>query len=62
MVRHRYHRVKYGRSFPTLAVILLVFAIAWLLREMEIIDINVPWLPVVLIIIAIGVIFNRLIG
>jgi hypothetical protein len=61
-MRHRYRKVKYRRSFPTLAIILLIFAVVWLLREMEVIEINVPWLLVVLIIIAIGVIFNRLIG
>jgi prepilin signal peptidase PulO-like enzyme (type II secretory pathway) len=58
----RYHRIRYGRSFPTLAVIILVFALAWLLRELDVIDIKLPWLPVILILIVIGIIFNRLIG
>ena len=50
------------KTFPIFAVILLVFAVTWLLREMKIIDINLPWLPIILIVIAIGIIFNRLIG
>ena len=45
-----------------LGFIILIFATLWLLREMDIIDLYVPWLPVVLIIIAIGIIFNRLVG
>ena len=61
-MRHRYHRVRYRRSFPTLAFIILIFAAFWLLRELEILDINLPFLPVVLIIIAIGIIFDRLLS
>lgn len=47
------------KKFPTLAVILLVFAIAWLLSDLNIININIPWIPVILIIVAIGLIVNR---
>jgi uncharacterized membrane protein YoaK (UPF0700 family) len=47
------------KRFPTLAVILLIFAIFWLLDELEILNINIPWIPVILIIIAVGMIFNR---
>ena len=61
-MRERYHRTIYRRKFPTFAFIILIFAGLWLLREMEIINIEVPWLPVVLIVIAIGIIFNRLIN
>jgi uncharacterized membrane protein YoaK (UPF0700 family) len=52
----------YRRKFPVLAFIILIFAVTWLLREMEIIDIRIPFLPVVLIVIALGIIFNRLIS
>ena len=47
------------KEFPTLAVILLVFAIAWLLSDLNLININIPWIPVILIIVAIGLIVNR---
>jgi hypothetical protein len=47
------------KSFPTLAVILLVFAIVWLLDELGVLVINVPWVPVILIVVAVGMIFNR---
>ena len=56
----RYHRTTYGRRFPILGFIILIFATLWLLRELNVIDFYAPWLPVVLIIIAIGIIFNRL--
>jgi len=46
-------------KFPVLAVILLVFALAWLFNELGYFHINLPWLPVILVVIAIGLIFNR---
>jgi hypothetical protein len=46
-------------KFPTLALILLVLGLIWLLNDMNIIAVNVPWVPVVLIIVAIGMIVNR---
>lgn len=52
--------MKRRRTFPILAVILLVVALAWLLEELGYLTINIPWIPVVLIIVAIGWIFNRL--
>lgn len=59
-MRSKYHKINYRRKFPTLGVILLVFATLWLLRELNVINFYAPWLPIVLIIIAIGIIFNRL--
>lgn len=59
-MRHTTHRIKYRRKFPTLAFVILIFSGLWLLREMNIIDIRVPFLPAVLILIAVGIIFNRL--
>ncbi len=47
------------RKFPVLAVILLIFAVAWLLSEVGYLTINIPWIPVILIVIAIGWIINR---
>jgi hypothetical protein len=48
------------RRFPVLGFIILVFASLWLLNDMNVVNFKLPWLPVVLIIIAIGMIFNRL--
>ncbi len=46
-------------KFPMLAVILLVVAVVWLLSSLNLIIIDIPWIPVVLIIVAIGMIANR---
>jgi len=46
-------------KFPILAVILLIFALVWLFSDLGYWKINLPWIPVILIIIAIGMIFNR---
>lgn len=61
-MRHTYHRTTYRREFPIVGFIILIFASLWLLREINVVDIQLPWIPVILIIIAIGIIFNRLIG
>jgi len=45
--------------FPTLAVIVLVFALTWLVSELGYLDINVPWIPLILVIVSAGWIFNR---
>lgn len=49
------------RKFPIFAAIVLVFAVVWLLKDLNILNINVPWIPIILIIISIGLIVNRLI-
>lgn len=53
-------RERRERTFPTLGFIILLFASLWLFREMNIVDIRLPWIPVILIIISIGMIFNKL--
>jgi len=46
-------------KFPILATILLIVGVIWLLTELKVIAIPIPWIPVVLIVIAIGMIINR---
>ncbi len=46
-------------KFPVFWVVILVFGVVWLLNELSLIQLELPWFPVVLIIIAIGAIFNR---
>lgn len=47
-------------KFPVLAVILLIFAVTWILDEMGYLGfIKIPWIPVILAVIAIGMIANR---
>lgn len=47
------------RKFPTLAIALLVVGLIWLLNDLNVISVNIPWIPIVLIIIAMGMMFNR---
>lgn len=46
-------------KFPTLAIILLIIGVVWLLNELKILTVNVPWWPLILIVIAIGMMYNR---
>ena len=44
-----------GKSgFPTFALILLVLGALWILNDIGIMTVKVPWFPVVLVIIALG--------
>jgi hypothetical protein len=49
-------------KFPTLAVILLVVAVVWALSDSKVLNIPIPWIPVILAIVAIGMIINRFSG
>ena len=48
------------KGFPTFAVIVLVLAVLWILGDIGILTVNVPWFPVILAIIAIGWIIDSL--
>ena len=48
-----------GRTFPTVAVIRLVVGIVWLLTDLGMITVSIPWWPVILIILALGWIINN---
>jgi hypothetical protein len=52
--------MKRKTKFPTMGMLLLAIGVLWLLTELQIIRADVPWWPIVLIIFAIGMIFNRL--
>ena len=43
-----------GKGFPTFAVIVLVLAVLWLLSDLNLLKVNVPWIPVIVTIIALG--------
>jgi hypothetical protein len=48
-----------GCGFPTFAIILLVIGIVWFLNDTGYWTFNIPWVPLVLIIVAIGMVFNK---
>ena len=49
------------KYFPTFWTIVLLLGIAWLLRELGYIspELDIPWLPAILVVIAIGAIVNH---
>ncbi len=40
--------------FPTFALIVLLIGIFWLLNELDVLKANVPWIPIVIIVVAVG--------
>jgi hypothetical protein len=58
--KERYFRNEHHKKrFPILAVILLVLGAIWLLNDLNYFTFPVPWIPVILIVIAVGMIVNR---
>ncbi|MBD3355358.1 hypothetical protein GF361_05220 [Candidatus Woesearchaeota archaeon] len=49
-----------NKRFPTVAVILLAVGVFWLLSDLGVLVIDIPWWPIILIIVAIGWIFNSI--
>jgi len=47
------------RKFPTLATILLVIGLVWFLNDTGILSITIPWIPLILIVVALGLIINH---
>ena len=47
------------KGFPTFAVLLLIIAVLWILTEISVITINIPWFPVILGVIALGWIIDH---
>jgi hypothetical protein len=47
--------------FPTFATILLLLGIIWFVDELGFLKINFPWIPAIVIIIATGMIINRVV-
>ena len=48
--------------FPTFAIIVLLIGIFWLLNELNVLKANVPWIPIVIIVVAIGWIVDHFVG
>jgi hypothetical protein len=55
------HEDKFWREnrFPVAGVILLIIGIVWFLNELHIFTIDIPWIPLILIVVAIGILANR---
>jgi len=46
-------------GFPIFAIIVLLLGIGWLLKDLEIITFDIPWLPIVVIIVALGMLVKH---
>ncbi len=47
------------RIFPTFAVVLIAIGIVWLLNSLNLVSIDLPWLPIIIIIIGVGIFVNN---
>jgi hypothetical protein len=47
------------KGFPTFAVIVLILSLLWLLSETGILTLNIPWIPLIVVIIALGWIIDH---
>jgi hypothetical protein len=41
-------------GFPTFALVVLLIGVFWLLNDLNILKVDVPWIPIVIIVVAIG--------
>jgi hypothetical protein len=59
-MRREVRRVR-KRKFPVMWAIVLIFALLWFGKELNIIPVNFdfPWIPAIVIIIALGSIINN---
>jgi hypothetical protein len=48
-----------GKKFPTFAFLVLVLGLLWLAVEMQWITIPIPWLPLIVVVVAAGWIVNH---
>ena len=46
--------VKDKKKFPTFGIIVFLLGMTWLLNEMEVLTLNIPWFPLIMVIVAIG--------
>jgi len=40
--------------FPTFALVVLLIGVFWLLSDLNVLKVDVPWVPIVIIVVAIG--------
>jgi len=49
----------HGHGFPAVAGLILLIGALWLLADLEVITLNIPWVPVIVIILSLGVIVKH---
>ena len=59
MVKKDFKMCACSGGFPTFAVIVLILAVLWFLTDLGVIAVSIPWVPLIVIIIALGWIVNH---
>jgi hypothetical protein len=50
---------KGNKVFPTFAVIVLILAVLWMLSGFKVFTADIPWIPIIVVVIAVGWIVNH---
>ena len=49
----------HGHGFPAVAGLILLIGILWLLADLEVIALDIPWVPVLVIILSLGMVVKH---
>ena len=47
------------QKFPTFALAVLLIGIVWLLNELKIIQIQIPIVPIIVVLVGLGLLYNH---
>ncbi len=47
------------KKFPTFAVAVLLIGVVWLLNELKIIQIQIPIVPIIVVLVGLGLLYNH---
>ncbi len=59
MAKRKTKQICSSGNFPTFAFLLLVIGVLWLLAELNVITVAIPWWPVILIVVALGMLLKK---
>jgi hypothetical protein len=48
--------------FPTFALVVLLIGVFWLLNELNVLKVKIPWIPIIIIVVALGWIVDHFAG
>lgn len=44
----------HGQKFPVFPIVVFLVAFFWLLNDLRILTVNIPWIPIVLLVLSVG--------
>ena len=47
------------KTFPTFALAVLIIGIVWLLNELKVIQIQIPIVPIIVVLVGLGLLYNH---